>query len=102
MLIVITMASPTIMVAPMAVIVTLVVPVSFVALPAFTIVVVVRMNPVCPFKRGALPMSPDPLVTMTGRYPISLYPDEPRAWRWYLLFINDRRWRGPDVHGNLR
>jgi hypothetical protein len=82
MLVVITMASPTIMVAPMAVVVVLVVPVSFVALPAFTIMIVVRMNPVCPFKRGLLPMSSDPLVTMARRHPISLYPHEPRAWWW--------------------
>ena len=101
MVVVITMPPPTIVVAPMAVVVVLVVPMPFVPFPAFAIVVVMRMRPVCPFKRRALPMSPDPLVTVASRRPISVYPNEARAWRRPGLFINDDRWRGPDVHRNL-
>ena len=66
------MGPPMAVVAPMAVVVVLVVPVSFMPLPAFAIVVVVRMRPVCPLKRGTLPMSPDPLVMVTRRSPIAV------------------------------
>jgi hypothetical protein len=71
---VIAMPPPMIMVAPMAVVVVLVVPMPFVTFPAFAIVVVVRMRPVCPFIRGSLPMSPNPLVTVAHRPPISFDP----------------------------
>src|SRR6478672_343163 len=99
--VVITMPPPMIMVAPMAVVVVLAVPTPFVPSPAFAIVVVMRMRPVCPFKRRTLPMSPDPLVTVTRRRPVSVYPNEARAWGRPSLLINDYRWRGPDVHRNL-
>jgi hypothetical protein len=100
--VVVTMPPPAIMVAPMAAVVVLVVPISFVPLPAFTIVVVVRMRPVCPFKWRTLPISPDPLVTVARRGPISFDPDEARTGRRPRLLINDSWWRGPDVHRNLR
>ena len=61
------MAPSMIMLAPMAVVVVLTIPISFVPLPAFAIVVVVRMRPACPFIRRTLPMSPDPLVMVTRR-----------------------------------
>ena len=75
MVVVVTMPPPTIMVAPMTVVVVLAVPMPFVPLPAFAIVVVMRMCPVCPFKRRTLPMSPDPPVVVTRRSPISVYPN---------------------------
>jgi hypothetical protein len=102
MVVVITVLPPTIMVAPMAVVVFLVVPMSFVQLPAFAIVVVMRMCPVCPFKGRTIPMSPDPPVTVTYRRPISLHPNQTRARRRPRLFINERRWWGTNVHRNLR
>jgi len=99
--VVITMPPPAIVVAPMAVVVVLAVPMPFVPFPAFAIVVVMRMRPACPFKGRTLPMSPDPLVTVAPRRPISVYPNEARAWRRPSLLINDYRWRGPDVYRNL-
>ena len=99
---VIAMPPPMIMVAPMAVVVVLVVPMPFVTFPAFAIVVVVRMRPVGPFKGRTLPMSPHPLVMVAHRCPISFDPYEPRFRRWTRLFVNDSRWRGPNVHRNLR
>ena len=98
----VTMSPPAIMVAPMAVVVVLVVPISLVPLPAFTVVVVVRMRPVCPFKWRALPISADPLVMVACRGPISFDPDDARIGRRSRLLINDSWWRGPDVHRNLR
>src|SRR5713101_8832342 len=94
----ITTVAIMIMVAPMAVVVVLAVPMPFVPFPAFAIVVVMRMRPVCPFKRRTLPMAPDPLVTVTRRRPVSVYPNEAGAWGRTSLLINDYRWRGPDVH----
>jgi hypothetical protein len=43
-----------IVVSPVAVVVVLMVPMSLVHLPAFAIVVIVWMTPVCPFKRRML------------------------------------------------
>jgi len=100
--IVIAMPPPMVMIAPMALVVVLVVPMSFVPFPAFAIVVVVRMRPVGPFKGRTLPMSPHPLVTVAHRCPISFDPYEPRFGRRTRLFVNDSRWRGPNVHRNLR
>src|SRR5258705_7830602 len=97
------MAPPSmIMVAPMTVVVVLVVPMSLMALPAFAIVIVVRMYPVGTFKRRTLPTSPDPLVTVTYRCPIALDPYKGCGGRWPRLFINDRRGWCPDVNGDLR
>src|SRR5215471_2797378 len=90
LVVVITMPPPMIMLAPMAVVVILVVPMSFVPFPAFAIVVVVRMGPVCPFIRRTLPVSADPLVMVTHRSPISFDPNEADVGRRPRLFINDR------------
>ena len=90
------------MLAPIPIVVVLVVPMPLVATPAFAIVVVVRMHPVCPFKRGTLPVSPDPLVTVTRGRPISLDPNEVCVGRRSRLFINDRWWGSTDIHRNLR
>ncbi len=45
-------------------------------------------------------MAPDPLVMVTRRRPVAVYPNEARAWGRASLFMNDYRWRGPDVHRN--
>src|SRR4029077_3497527 len=100
--VVIAVPPPLIMIAPMAVVVALAVPMSFVPFPPFAIVVVVRMRPICPFKQRTLPVSPDPLVTVTRRCPISFDPHEARTRRRSWLFVNDRRWWCPDVHRDLR
>src|ERR1700730_6519987 len=92
---------PTIMVAPVVAVVVLVIPMSVVHFPAFAIVVVMRMGPVCSFKRKTLPVSPHPLVMVTNWRPIPLHPDEAGIGRRPGLFINDGRWRGPDIHRNL-
>ena len=88
-------------VTPVVAVMVLAVPMSFVHLPAFSIMVVMRMGPVCSFKWRTLPMSPDPLVMMTKRRPISLDPNESGAGRRPRLFVNDGRWRRPDIHRNL-
>src|ERR1700722_9633430 len=66
-------------VAPVVAVVVLAVPMSFVQLPAFAIVVVMRMGPVCAFKRRTLPVSPDPPVMAPSWRPISFHPNEARA-----------------------
>jgi len=97
---VVTITMPT--VPPVVAVVVLAIPMSFVHFPAFAIVVVMRMGPVCSFKRRTLPAPRDPPVTVTNWRPISLHPNEARAGRGPRLFINDGRWRGPDIHRNLR
>src|SRR6266851_4884848 len=96
------MVAIMIMVSPVAIVVILMVPMSLVDLPAFAIVVVMRMTPVCPFKGRTFPAPPDPPVLVTNWFPISFQPDEARTWSRSILLIADRRWRGPDVHRNLR
>ena len=102
MVVVITMPTPMIMVTPVAAVVVLVVPMSFVYLPTFAIVVVMRMGPVRSLKRRTFPVSPDPLIVVTDRRPISLHPNEAGAGRRARLLVNDGRWRGPDIYRNLR
>jgi hypothetical protein len=92
----------TIMVSLVAVIVVLMVPMSLVHLPAFPVVVVVRMAPVGPFIGRTVPTSPNPLVMMTIWHPIPFHPDEAWPWNRPTLLVPDCRWRSPDVHGNLR
>jgi hypothetical protein len=101
MVVVITTFAIMIVVSPVAVVVVLMVPMSLMHSPAFPVVVIVRMTPVCPFKWRTVPASPDPPVVVTNWLPISIHPDEGRAWRRSILLIADRRWRGPDVHRNL-
>jgi hypothetical protein len=61
--------------------VVLMVPMSFVHSPAFAIVIIMRMAPVCPFIWRTVPASPDPPVMATNRFPISIHPDEVWTWR---------------------
>ena len=101
MVVVITTFAIMIVVSPVAVVVVLMVPMSLVHSPAFAIVVIMRMAPVCPFIWRTVPASPDPPVMATNRFPISIHPDEVWTWRRSILLIADRRWRGPDVYRNL-
>src|SRR5216684_6827460 len=99
--VVIMMVAIMIMVSPVAMVVVLMVPMSLVHLPTFSVVVIVRMAPVCPFIGRPVPASPDPPVMVTNWFPISVHPDEVWTWSWSILLIANRRWRGPDVHRNL-
>src|ERR1700674_4456362 len=101
MVVVITTVAIMIMVSPVAVVVVFMVPMSLVHLPAFAVVVIMRMSPVCPFIWRTVPASPDPPVMVTNWLPISFHPDEAWTWSRPILLIADRRWRGPDVNGNL-
>src|SRR6266851_6023904 len=101
-IIVIPMPSSAIMISPVVIVVVLAVPMSFVHHPAFAVVVVMRMRPVCPFKWWTLPMPPHPSVPVTHRLPIAFNPHEPCTGRRSRLFINHRRRRCPDVHRDLR
>src|ERR1700680_4453144 len=101
MVVMITMVAIMIMVSPVAIVVVLMVPMSLVHLPAFAVVVIMRMSPVGPFIRRAVPASPNPPVMVTNRFPISFHPDEAWTWSRSILLIADRRWRGSDVHRNL-
>jgi len=102
LVVVIAMSPPMTMVTPMIVVVVLVIPMSFVPFPTLAVVVVVRMRPVCSFKRRVLPMSPDPFVTVTHGRPIAFDPDEACARRRPRILINDRWWRRSDIHRYLR
>src|SRR6266849_1665982 len=90
-----------IVVSPVAIVVILMVPMSFVHSPAFAVVVIMRMTPVCPFKWRPDPTSADPPILMTNWFPISIHPDEVWTWSRSILLIADRRWWRPDVHRNL-
>src|SRR5438552_13634006 len=90
-----------IMISPVAVVVVLMVPMALVHSPAFAVVVVMRMTPVCPFVWRTVPASPDPAVTWTNWFPISFHPDKVWTRSRPTLLIADRRGRGPDVHRNL-
>jgi hypothetical protein len=86
-----------VMVSPVAVVVVFMVPMSLVHLPAFPIVVIVRMAPVRPFVWRPVPVPPDPPVMVTNWFPISIHPDEVWSWRRSILLIADRWWWSPDV-----
>jgi hypothetical protein len=101
MTVAIVMVAIMIMVSPMAVVVILMIPMSLVHSPAFSVVIIMRMTPVCPFKWRTVPASPDPPVMVTYGFPISIHPDEAWTWSRSILLITDWRWRGPDVHRNL-
>jgi hypothetical protein len=88
--VVVTMPAPVIVVSPMVIVVVLAVPMAFVHFPAFSVVVVVWMRPIGSFIRRTLPTSPNPLVTVARWGPISVYPNEARAWWWSRLRDGDR------------
>src|SRR6266849_1884333 len=83
-------------------VVILAIPVAFMQSPAFTIVIVVGMRPICPFVGRTLPTPRHPPVVMPIRGPIPLDPDVARARHRPTLLVPHRRGRGSDVHGNLR
>ena len=89
------------MILPVAVFVVFVVPMSLVQLPAFPVVVIVRMTPVSTFVGRTLPASLHPAVAMSIGCPISLYPGIARPGNRSTFLIPNWRWRGPDVDRNL-
>src|ERR1700730_17376684 len=88
-------------VAPMAVVMILAVPVAFMVLPAFLIVVIVRVAPIPPFVRRPLPMSRDPAIAMTLGSPVAFDPDESGPWKRHRPFVAQGWRRGSDVDRNL-
>src|SRR5579864_6666955 len=84
-----------------AAVVVFVIPVSLVQLPAFLVVVVVRMTPVGAFVGSMVPASLDPAVVVAIGDPISFYPGVARAGHRPAFLVADRRRRGSDVHRNL-
>ena len=90
-----------IVVVPAIPIVVLTIPVAFMQSPAFTIMIVVRMKPICSFVGRTLPMPCHPPVVMPIRGPIPLNPNVARAWNRPTLLVAQRRWWGSDVHPNL-
>jgi hypothetical protein len=101
MVVVIMMVAIMIMVSPVAVVMILVVPMSLVHLPALSVVVIMRMTPVCPFKWRPDPASADPPILVTDWFPISFHPGKAWTWSRSTLLIADRWWRSPDVDRNL-
>src|ERR1700730_3640039 len=101
MMVAIMMVAIMIMLSPVAIVVVLMVPMSLVHLPAFAVVVIMRMTPVRPFIWRPVPASPHPPVMVTHWFPISINPDEVWTRSRSILLIADRRWRSPDVDRNL-
>lgn len=86
---------------PVSVAVVFVVPMSLVQLPAFLVMVIVRVAPVGPFVGRTVPASLDPAVVAAIGGPIPFYPDVTRTGERSTLLVADRRWRGSDVYRNL-
>jgi hypothetical protein len=68
-----------IVVVPAIPIVVLTIPMAFMQSPTFTIVIVVRMKPICSFVGRTLPMPRHPPVVMSIRGPTPLNPNVARA-----------------------
>jgi hypothetical protein len=84
-------------------IVILMIPVTFVILPAFGVPHIVRVYPISAGKRDALVVSRNPPVVPALRNPESLQPGElRRRRRWRRCFITDWRRCDPDINRHLR
>jgi hypothetical protein len=79
----------------------LMIPVAFMHLPAFTIVIIVRVVPICPFIGRTGPAPCYPPIVMAMRGPIPLDPGVARTWTRPTLLVAVRRWCASDVHANL-
>ena len=77
------------------------IPVAFMQPPAFPVMIVVGMAPVCPLVGRMLPTPCHPPIVTPIRGPISLDPDVARARHRPTLLVTQRRWWGSDVHPNL-
>src|ERR1700680_3977849 len=90
-----------IVITPVIIIVILVIPVAFVHFPAYLIVVVMRMVPICAGVWGTLPVPWNPAIVMPLWYPISLDPNKTCLRRRTLALIAKRRRRCSNVNRNL-
>ena len=89
---------PVMPVGPVFVAVVFMVPMSFVVLPAFPVVIVMRMRPIGAGIRWLLVAPGDPTVVVTLRHPATTDPNHSnyRRGRW-RRFHNDRRRRDADI-----
>src|ERR1700694_819546 len=90
-----------IVVMTVVLVVILMIPVPFMHLPAFAIVIIVRMVPICPFIGSTLPAPCYPAIMMPMRGPVALDPGVARTWTRPTLLVAVRRWCASDVHANL-
>jgi hypothetical protein len=95
------MVLTTTVVLPVSVAVVFVVPMSLVQLPAFLVMVIVRVAPGGPFVGRTVPASLDPAVVAAIGSPISFHPDVALTGLGSTLLVAERRRRGSDVHRNL-
>jgi hypothetical protein len=82
-------------------VVILMIPVAFMHLPALTVVIIVRVVPICPFIGSTLPAPGYPTIVMPMRGPVSLDPGVARTWTRPTLLVAVRRWCASDVYANL-
>jgi hypothetical protein len=82
-------------------VVILMIPVPFMHLPALTVVIIVRVVPICPFVGRTVPAPCYPAIVMPMRSPIPLDPGVARTWTRPTLLVAVRRWCASDVHANL-
>jgi hypothetical protein len=72
------------------VVVVLMVPVAFMHPPAFAVMIVVGMTPIGSGIRWLCPASRDPDIATIAVAPVSVGPDESRAWRRWAALVTDR------------
>jgi hypothetical protein len=77
------------------------IPVPFMHLPALTVVIIVRMVPICPFIGRTGPAPCYPPIVMPMRGPVPLDPGVARTWTRPTLLVAVRRWCASDVYANL-
>ena len=90
-----------VVITPMIVVVIFVVPVAFMELPAFPIMVVMRMVPIGSSVWRALPVSGNPAIVMPVGGPVSLDPNKTCLRRRTMALIAERRRRCSDINRNL-
>src|ERR1700687_3680003 len=82
-------------------VVILMIPVPFMHLPALTVVIIMRMAPICPFVGRTVPASRYAPIAMPMRGPVPLHAGVAWTWFWRTLLVPERRWCASDVHPNL-
>jgi hypothetical protein len=87
--------------SPVSIVMVLMVPMPFVKLPAFAIVIVMRMVPIGAFIWRTLPPSCNPAIAMSARCPIPVDPSETRRRDRPSHFVTKRWRRCSDVDRNL-
>src|ERR1700730_2648293 len=82
-------------------VVILMIPVPFMHLPALTVVIIMRMVPICPFVGRTIPAPCHPLIAMPMRRPVPVDPGIARTWLRPTPLVAVGRWCASDVHANL-